>query len=115
MWYIGGTYTIEYTPSQGMNGMVYPYIAFGTANEATLRLTSDTGFYADIYNPAGVSYSSRLTTDAAGNDIELLYVKEGVNTITLENIGSSDILLYSIRFHSVGEQLLLRRQSLCIW
>ncbi len=99
----GGTYTIEYTPSQGMNGMVYPYIAFGTANEATLRLTSDTGFYADIYNPAGVSYSSRLTTDAAGTDIELLYVREGLNTITLENIGSSDILLYSIRFHSVGE------------
>ncbi len=100
---VGGTYTIEYTPSQGLAGMVYPYIAFGTANEATLRLTSDTGFYADIYNPAGVSYSSRLTTDAAGNDIELLYVKEGVNTITLENIGSSDILLYTIRFHSVGE------------
>ncbi len=100
---VGGTYTIEYTPSQGMNGMVYPYIAFGTANEATLRLTSDTGFYADIYNPAGVSYSSRLTTDAAGNDIELLYVREGLNTITLENIGSSDILLYTIRFHSVGE------------
>ena len=99
----GGTYTIEYTPSQGLAGMVYPYIAFGTANEATLRLTSDTGFYADIYNPAGVSYSSRLTTDAAGNDIELLYVKEGVNTITLENIGSTDILLYTIRFHSVGE------------
>ncbi|MBO5407940.1 MAG: alkaline phosphatase [Clostridia bacterium] len=100
---VGGTYTIEYTPSLGLAGMVYPYIAFGTANEATLRLTSDTGFYADIYNPAGVSYSSRLTTDAAGNDIELLYVKEGVNTITLENIGSSDILLYTIRFHSVGE------------
>ncbi len=100
---VDGTYTIEYTPSQGLAGMVYPYIAFGTANEATLRLTSDTGFYADIYNPAGVSYSSRLTTDAAGNDIELLYVKEGVNTITLENIGSSDILLYTIRFHSVGE------------
>ncbi len=99
----GQTYALEYTPSQGMNGMVYPYIAFATASEATLRVTSDTGFYADIYNPAGVSYSSRLTTDAAGNDIEMLYVREGVNNITLENISSNAISLYTIRFHSVGE------------
>ena len=98
----GASYTFTYTPSKGMAGLVYPYLYFTDNVENKIRVTSDTGFYADILKPAG--YQSTLCwADAAKKDIELLYVRGGKNTITIENIGNNTAVLNNINIHSAGE------------
>ena len=98
----GETYTFTYTPSKAMAGIVYPYIYFTDTAENTIRVTSDTGFYADILKPSG--YNNTLCwADAARKDVELLYVRSGKNTLTLENIGNNTAVIGNISIHSAGE------------
>ncbi len=98
----GESYTVTYTPSKGLAGLVYPYIYFTDANENIFRITSDTGFYADILKPIGI-HNTLACADAANDDLELLYVRSGKNTITITNIGKQMGVVSNISFHSVGE------------
>ena len=98
----GESYTVTYTPSKGKAGLVYPYIWFTDANENIFHITSDTGFYADILKPVGL-HNTLACADAASDDLEMLYVRSGANTITITNIGKQMGVIGNISFHSVGE------------
>ena len=101
----GETYTFTYTPSKGMAGLVYPYILFSDGNEGnTIRISTDTGFYADLY-PNGNTGLTYCWADADRNDIEIVYVRSGKNTITVENLGPKTATLYNLKMHSAGEIL----------
>ncbi len=103
----GESYTVTYTPSKGKAGLVYPYIYFSDANENIFRITSDTGFYADILKPMGL-HNTLACADAASDDLEMLYVRSGANKITITNIGKQMGVISNISFHSVGELLTMK-------
>lgn len=98
----GESYTVTYTPSKGLAGLVYPYIYFTDSNENVFRITSDTGFYADILKPIGL-HNTLACADVASDDLEMLYVRSSANTITITNIGKQMGVVGNISFHSVGE------------
>lgn len=98
----GESYTFTYTPSQGLNGIVYPYLYFSDTVENTYEVTSDTGFITTIYKPNGYA-SSLAWSDAARAETALLYIRSGAQEITIKNIGSNTGMLNSIKIHSVGE------------
>ncbi|MBQ7792729.1 MAG: hypothetical protein IJ367_04500, partial [Clostridia bacterium] len=99
----GETYTFTYAPSKGLAGLVYPYILFSDGNPGnTIRVSTDTGFYADLY-PNGDTGNTWCWADATATDVELLYVRSGTNTITIENLGPNTATLQNIKIHSSGE------------
>lgn len=98
----GESYTVTYTLSKGKAGLVYPYIYFTDSNENIFRITTDTGFYADIFKPSGL-HNTLACADAANDDLELLYVRRGANTITITNIGKQIGVVGNISIHSAGE------------
>ncbi len=98
----GESYTFTYVPSQGLNGIVYPYLYFTNDAENTYEVTTDGGFITTIYKPAGY-FSSLAWSDAARAQTALLYVKSGENIITIKNVGSNTGILGTIQIHSVGE------------
>lgn len=99
----GETYTFTYTPSQGLAGLVYPYILFTDGNKGnTIRVSADTGFYADLY-PDGHTGDTWCWADADSKDVEIIYVRNGENTITIENLGPKTATIKNINIHSAGE------------
>ncbi len=101
----GDIYTFTYTPSKGLAGLIYPYILFSDGNKGnTIRVSTDTGFYADLY-PNGNTGLTCAWADADLTDIELLYVRSGDNTITIENLGPKTATIKNLRMHSAGELL----------
>ena len=101
----GESYTFDYTPSKGMAGLIYPYILFSDGNKGnTIRVSTDTGFYADLY-PNGSTGYTWAWADADMTDVELLYIRGTKNTITIENLGPKTATIKNIRMHSSGEIL----------
>ena len=99
----GESYTFTYTPSKGMNGIVYPYLAFNDPNEYVLKITTDTGYQTTIFKPEGYPVISYAWEDSGKTDPALLYVRDGENTITIENISDTQSVIHAIRVHSGGE------------
>ena len=99
----GESYTFTYTPSKGKNGIVYPYLAFNDPNEYVLKITTDTGYQTTIFKPAGYPVSSYAWEDRGKTDPALMYVRDGANTITIENISDTQSVIHAIRVHSGGE------------
>ncbi|MBE7018895.1 MAG: hypothetical protein E7413_03335 [Ruminococcaceae bacterium] len=89
----GQSVTLTHTANQGA-GIYYPYLS-GTEG-GTIRVTSDTGFYADILLRG--SSSSAWADGSNKGDPEIVYLKAGEQTITLTNIGSSDAIVQTTRF-----------------
>ncbi|MBO5409115.1 MAG: right-handed parallel beta-helix repeat-containing protein [Clostridia bacterium] len=96
----GQKYTATYTPNVISAGLVYPYIAPAVGAGNTVRVTTDTGYYADVY--LDYNYSSSAWADAARQDPEMLYVRDGAQEITIENIGNSSVTLYSVGIRTTG-------------
>ena len=93
----GEEYTFTYTAGQA--GLVYPYILFTAGDEVTL--TTDTGFYTKL---GGLGYGYTWAwEDANWNNLSVVYVREGDNTITIKNTGSTTATIKNINIHSVGE------------
>ncbi len=96
----GQKFTATYTPNVISAGLVYPYIAPASGAGNTVRVTTDTGYYADIY--LDYNYNSSAWGDAAHQDPEMLYVRDGAQEITIENIGSSYVTLYAVGIRTTG-------------
>ncbi|MBQ7951306.1 MAG: right-handed parallel beta-helix repeat-containing protein [Clostridia bacterium] len=96
----GATFTATYTPNVIDAGLVYPYIAPASGQGNSVRVTTDTGYYADIY--LANNYGSSAWADADRKDPEMLYVRDGEQEITIENIGSSAVTLYAVRIQTTG-------------
>ncbi len=96
----GAKFTTTYTPGVIDAGLVYPYIAPASGAGNSVRVTTDTGYYADIY--LAYNYNSSAWADADRQDPEMLYVRDGAQEITIENIGSSSVTLYSVKIQTTG-------------
>ncbi len=96
----GEKFTATYTPGVITAGLVYPYIAPAVGAGNTVRVTTDTGYYADIY--LDYNYSSSAWADAARQHPEMLYVRDGEQAITIENIGSSTVTFYAVKICTTG-------------
>ncbi len=80
------------------NGIVYPYIYMSDANTVKISVTTDTGFYAELAKSGNVG--TWCYADAAGTDFETLYVRPGLNTITITNIGDASTIISNINMNS---------------
>lgn len=98
----GESFTFSYTPFKGLAGLIYPYILFSDGNQGnTVRISVDTGFYADLF-PNGNTGLTWCWADAARKDIEILYVRNGENIVTIENLGTTNITMRDIKLHGTG-------------
>ena len=89
----GESRSFTHTPNYGA-GIYYPYIS-GTEG-GTLKVTTDTGYYAEILLRGG---SSSAWTDGSNKkDPEMVYLRDGAQTITLTNTSSSSVVINTTSF-----------------
>ena len=98
----GASYTFTYTPSKGLNGIVYAYFWFSDKNESTYEITTNTGFKTTIYKPSG-DQNTLAWSDAERTQVAFLYVRNGAQDITITNIGENTGTIGNLNIHSVGE------------
>ena len=83
----GESYTFTYTPSKGMNGIVYPYLAFNDPNEYVLKITTDTGYQTHVEFPVETLWrEQRFHRLAHPSDVALLLLLFAGKTLIVREV-----------------------------
>ena len=93
----GASVTLQAEVSANGAGIVYPYLNVCDNKIHTFRLSSDTGFYAELSKSLSDSWQTTCWADAKQEDMEFLFLREGTNTITVKNTGSNTAAVYGLR------------------
>ena len=102
---LGTDGSVDVTLTAPAAGLYVTQIQFATDAQAQMTVESDTGFYGVINQQAGRVGWNELHqgTHGVGNqDMEIMFLRAGANTITFKNTGAVDTLITKIKLAKTG-------------